>query len=336
MKSSRRAKVFTKPTLRPMFNNYNFISINQSKPARKNRAPAPPKELNARAEIKIKPPDERPPISARRRRENPYLLTPQDQPKYIDHFSTLKRKAENGNYMKESCPICKSKLGSDNLIILSCGHLVHHSCLSCFCRLTKEKVPKCPVCHAVYKIIELHINEKELQKSALIIQKAIRKYLIRKRIPEFAPPGSIMMKKWVVRQAERASSRLTHAMEHQNDCVDAIINSIDHELEWARSIMKSVEIRAHDVDWKSIREKIVERNSFTCTICLREIEEDECEITSCGHCFHESCLSSWMDYCSHQNMQANCPECREFFQHRKLREYRRPVQYANRIDDLLF
>lgn len=336
MKSSRRAKVFTKPTVRPMFNNYNFVSVNSSKPIKKSKPQAQSRNPNINFEMKVKPPSENPPVSARRKRDNPYLLTPKDQPKYIDHLSTLKRKAETGNYLNDICPICKSKLGSDNLVILSCGHFVHHSCLSCFCRLTKEKIPKCPVCHAVYKVIDLHINEKLLQSSAIKIQKVIRRYLIRKRIPEFAPTGSIMMKKWVVRQAERASSRLTSAMEHQNDCVDAIINSIDHELEWARSIMKSVEMRARDINWKEVRDKIIERNSFTCTICLREIDEDECEITSCGHCFHESCLNSWMDYCSHQNIQANCPECREFFQHRKLKEYRRPMQFSNAIDDLLF
>ena len=257
----------------------------------------------------------------RRRVAQPKFLIRPPEPKFIEKFSSLKRSVENGACIDETCPICKEKLGIENLCLLSCGHLVHKTCLNSFKKLVNEKTPRCPVCHMIYKIVEIQIDFKTLTNSAIKIQKVFRGFLVRRRIDEIAPFGSIMHRKWVLRQAQSASVRLTSVIDRQNDNVDLVLSSIDEQLEWARSVMKAVDVRGMKVDWTEIRKQAREREGV-CAICLREIDEEKAVVTSCGHVFHEDCLESWMQYCSKEQRQASCPECRSFFQVRPLKESR--------------
>ena len=257
----------------------------------------------------------------RRRPPQPKFLIRPPEPKFIEKFSSLKRSVENGTHVDEICPICKERLGAENVCILSCGHLVHKTCLNSFKKLVNEKTPRCPVCHTIYKIVDIQIDINTLNKSAVKIQRIVRGYLVRRHIDELAPFGSIMHRKWVLRQAENASARLTSVIDRQNENVDIVLSSIDEQLEWARSVMKAVDARGMKVDWAEIRRQARERKG-PCAICLREIDEDKAVVTSCGHVFHEDCLESWMQYCSKEQKQASCPECRSFFQVRPLKESR--------------
>lgn len=268
----------------------------------------------------VKPPAAPCTVHGRRRPQNKFLLTP-PQPKFVEKFSSLKQKVENGRYIESPCPICKDKLGSENICILSCGHLVHKTCLNSFNRFVNEKTPRCPVCHALYKIVDIRIDIKTLNKCATMIQRNFRGFLARQKIEEFAPRGSIMHRKWVLKQAQSTSMKLSDVIERQNDNVDIMLNSIDEELEWARSIMKAVDARGMKLDWKEVRRRARERKG-RCAVCLREIEEDKAVVTSCGHIFHEDCLESWIQYCSKDQKQTTCPECRSYFQVRPLIENR--------------
>ena len=374
MKSARRGRVFTRPVVGyslALQKTPKFL-----KKSKKSTKPLQQRNQNLiYSEKPIKPPKEAAPISARRRKapkvdillpHEPPPKSPRihqveeqlqkstrpstntvpeiciqcvkhEQPVYSARFSSLKRNAENGQNINDNCPICNKQLGTDNVVILSCGHIVHRICLTSFGRISSlNSKPKCPICHCVYQIDQLNIDPNKKEKCALLIQRVFRGYLVRRNLEQIAPPGSLMMKRIIVKKAEKASNKLTTAMEHQNDAVDAMINSIDHELEWARNVMRSVEAQVKEVNWKEVRNQILLRNEWRCTICLRIIDPNECEITSCGHCFHADCLNSWMNYCSSENNQPNCPECRAFFQHRKLREYHRPKRFADELDDILF
>ena len=164
-------------------------------------------------------------------------------------------------------------------------------------------------------------TEEEKNKAATKIQKVFRGYLVRRNKDIDIPIGTSLRRRWIIKQAEIASSRLTDAMEYHNDAVDAMINSIDHELEWARNIMKAVEEREKDVDWSNIRSRIKKRNEFVCSICLQDIQPTECTITSCVHCFHTQCIHSWSKYCTDNGTQPNCPKCRSYYQSREFVEH---------------
>ena len=375
MKSARKGRVFARPVVGfslALQKTPKFL-----KKAKKTTKPLQKRNQNLMfSENKpIKPPKESAPLTARRRKapkvevlmpKEPQINHPKnliqenslnleakpihepvecpyhryvkhEQAVYADRFSSLKRNAESGQNINDLCPICSKELGKDNVVILSCGHIVHRVCLSSFGRLSSlNSKPKCPVCHSVYQIIDLKIDPTMMDKCALKIQNVFRGYLVRRDFESIAPPGSYMLKRIIVKKAEKASNKLTTAMEHQNDAVDAMISSIDHELEWARNVMKSVEAQVQNVNWREVRNQIMMRNEWKCMIYLRIIDPNDCEITSCCHCFNRDCLNSWINYCLSVNNQPNCPECRAFFQHRKLREYRRPRRFADELDDILF
>lgn len=44
-----------------------------------------------------------------------------------------------------------------------------------------------------------------------------------------------------------------------------------------------------------------------CSICFENVEQNAC-MTSCGHCFHESCAAGWF---AEDNLRNDCPNCRK-------------------------
>lgn len=239
------------------------------------------------------------------------------EPFYQVNYSSLRREVENGKYINEMCMICKCKLGSENIVLLSCGHVLHHSCLKSFRKLSRLSVHTCPKCRQPYSIAEIDIDIEELNKCAKTIQRVFRGYIIRREMDKYVPPGSLLHRKWLALHTQTASQKLTSVIDQQNDSVDLILSTIDHQLEWARSIMKAAEVRGTDYDWNSVRKKVRTRQA-PCSICIRPIFDIECAITSCCHSFHLQCLKSWMQYCQTGGVQPSCPECRSMFQYRLL------------------
>ena len=109
------------------------------------------------------------------------------------------------------------------------------------------------------------------------------------------------------------SGNLIKVMDHQSDALDA-------DLEYSRSIMRAVEEREKRVDWDQLKRKALERTHSECPVCLREMEPKECDITSCGHMFHTTCIDSWLKFCETQDKQPTCPVCRAIFQHQAMVE----------------
>ena len=225
---------------------------------------------------------------------------------------------ENQNKFCEKCPICNERFGVKNIVVLSCGHKIHATCLMSFRRFSRQQVHKCPVCQKPYQFVEMKVEMEHHNRAAIQIQKVFRGYLFRKQLMKFIEPGSLLHRKWVLSRAEKASTRLASAIEDQSDAVDAILASIDKELDWARNVMSSVEIKGKDIDWNAVKEKIQKRWNGECPICLREIKKNECSITSCCHAFHTSCIQSWINYCQKAQNPVTCPVCRSVFQHQSL------------------
>ena len=236
------------------------------------------------------------------------------------NIDEIRKKAEIGELSGEICGICKTKFGTESITITSCGHLFHRICLNSFKRLLKEdRIFHCPICREVYTSSDVIIESEILTKSAISIQRVFRGYLVRRNLNKLTPIGSKLHRRWILSLTQNTSERLSAAMDRQNENVDIILDSIDSQLEWARTVMRSVEARGRRIEWDYVRSKARERVSI-CPICLQSIEAEECAVTSCIHCFHGQCLNSWIQFCSRENRTATCPECRSFFQYRPLIE----------------
>ena len=218
----------------------------------------------------------------------------------------------------EKCPICQERFGMENIVVLSCGHSVHMTCLMNFRRFTRDREHLCPVCRQHYEFVELKPETEHFNRCALTIQRVFRGYSVRRRMKEFVEAGSPLHKRWLFSRAERASTKLASAIEDQSDAVDAILANIDKELDWARNVMKAVEVQQREVDWKRIRESVINTGCGTCPICLRDISTTDCSITSCNHNFHTQCLNAWVQFCRNAMNTPTCPCCRSVFQHRPL------------------
>lgn len=247
------------------------------------------------------------------------IVEPPPPPLTDEQFETVKIDAQKRGFFNEVCPICLEKFGPDNMVLLSCSHLLHATCLMNFRRFTRGQVQKCPICRSQYEFVEVKAESAYHQRCARDIQRVVRGFLIRDKIGREAPAGSALHRKWVINRTQDASNRLVKALDHQNDAVDAMLTAVDHDLEYARAIMKAVEERDKRVDWSAIKRKALERGSNQeCPVCLRVMNENDSEITSCGHMFHTQCLHSWLTYCENGNNQPTCPVCRTIFQHQPL------------------
>lgn len=264
--------------------------------------------------IQIAPPSEPCPVSARRFSSN---RAPSNLSSIFD-ITLHKANIEKGLYIKHKCALCDKRFSLNDLSILTCGHIFHAECLMIFRKNSNPRNHFCPTCHQLYHIIEIKAQNVYPNIAAVLIQKHIRGYIFRQHIGETAPAGSIMHKKWVLSRAKTASILLVDAIETQSDAVDAILASIDKELDWARNVMNAVEIHEKEIDWESVKQKIVARGCGTCPICLREITCNNCMMTSCEHSFHPECLKQWLSVCEDQNNATTCPVCRSPFQFRRL------------------
>lgn len=259
------------------------------------------------------PPSEPPPISARRR--------PRPQPPPFDP-TPIKCEIAAGHFIKRECGICHANFGFKDLAILSCGHVCHLQCLLDFRRNANPRNQCCPFCRRLYQFTEVQARDVLQSRAAVLIQRHVRGFLFRRNIGDIAVPGTIMHRKWVLGRAQNASTLLVSAIETQSDAVDAILASIDKELDWARTVMKAVSVQEMAVDWADVKSRVIQRGCGTCSVCLRDIPSDECAVTSCGHCFHQQCLAEWLQFCSREDATVLCPFCRSAFQYRPLYSYK--------------
>jgi hypothetical protein len=224
-------------------------------------------------------------------------------------FLPIKSDIENGGYVKRVCELCHRPFSYHALYIFACGHVCHINCAT--------DHQHCPICPRLCQSLEIPLQSYEPQ-AAQLIQRVFRGFFVRSRIGAAAPPGSIMHRKWVLGRAQTASTMLADAIESQSDIVDAILASIDKELDWARTVMSAVDVHEKTIDGQEIRKRIVRKGCGACSVCLLDIAYDDCVVTSCEHCFHADCLNSWIDFCHKSDVTASCPVCRSAFQYRAI------------------
>jgi hypothetical protein len=224
---------------------------------------------------------------------------------------------ELGKCTKKICKICNKHLGLKPISFLTCGCSTHTECISNFRKNKNIRNCVCPECRERYRCISLDPSELYQRIAAILIQRIFRGYQVRRHMGNYLPSGSIMHRNWMLSRAQMASALLVETMESQNDIVDAILVSIDKELDWARSIMKAVDVQQKSIDWIGIGARVFEKDGpGICAVCLRDIAIWDSVVTSCEHCFHNGCLTEWMRCCHVSNHAALCPVCRSAFQFR--------------------
>lgn len=239
-----------------------------------------------------------------------------------EQFETVKIQAQDRGFYNQACPICMEPFGPDNLVLLSCSHLLHATCLMNFRKFARDHYldQRCPVCRSHYEFVQVHAESAYNSRCAALIQRVFRGYEVRCHLNEFAPQGSALNRRWVMAKVTHASNRLVSAMEHQSDAVDAMLSAIDADLEYSRQIMKAAEMREKVIDWDKVKKEALERGIGECPVCLRQMKEDDCSVTSCGHIFHTHCLKSWLSFCSGSDKPGTCPVCRAIFQWKQVIE----------------
>jgi hypothetical protein len=231
------------------------------------------------------------------------------RPVHIYDFTSIRRDIADGKYIRRRCEFCGDPFGLRPLALMSCSHVCHSDCLA---------APNhCSICHRLCQSHEVPAQIYEAH-AALLIQRVFRGSVVRSQLGILAPSGSLMHRKWVLGRAQTASTMLADAIENQSDIVDAILASIDKELDWARTVMSAVEIHEKSINWAEIHGRIARRGCGSCSICLLDIAIGDCIVTSCEHCFHARCINGWMDFCHKGDTTASCPVCRSPFQYRAL------------------
>lgn len=237
-----------------------------------------------------------------------------------EQFETVKIEAQKRGFYNESCPICLEKFGPDNMVLLSCSHLLHATCLMNFRRFVRSGHYLCPVCRQPYEFVQVKAESAYHHRMAMNIQRVFRGFLIRNKLDELAPQGSELHRKWVITKAHLASDKLVSAVDKQSDAIDAVLGSIDNDLEWARGIMKAIEQRERAIDWYEVKKKKLQEGLGECPVCIRQMNSHNASVTSCGHCFHTRCLSSWLRFCNDSSQAPTCPVCRSGFQCEKIED----------------
>ena len=237
-----------------------------------------------------------------------------------EQFETVKIDAQKRGFFNQSCPICLEPFGPDNLVLLSCSHLLHATCLMNFRKFAREHFSdqRCPVCRSHYEFVEVHAEGAYNTRCATSIQRVFRGFLIRSHMNEFAPKGSLLSRRWVMAKVTNASDRLVNAIDRQSDAVDAMLSAIDADLEYSRQVMKAAEMQGQTIDWENVRKSAISRGIGECPVCLRLMKQEDSSVTSCGHVFHTHCLQSWLSFCSGSDKPPTCPVCRGLFQWKTL------------------
>ena len=243
------------------------------------------------------------------------IVEPPPAPLTDEQFETVKIEAQKRNFFNEVCPICLEKFGPDNMVLLSCSHLLHATCLMNFRKFSRGRENFCPVCRQPYEFVEVKAESAYNERCAINIQRVFRGFMVRNKLGELAPEGSELRRRWVMGRAHLASDKLVSAVDRQSDAIDAVLGSIDHDLEWARSVMRAAEEQGRAIDWESVKKTAISRcEGQDCPVCLRKMKDEDAAVTSCGHMFHIKCLQSWLAFCEGGNQTPSCPCCRSPFQ----------------------
>ena len=92
------------------------------------------------------------------------------------------------------------------------------------------------------------------------------------------------------------------------------INEIDDitRLEYRQNILAIFNLKFNDLYMNNMYYKLPFIQHGECTICLdHTVDENECGSLSCGHVFHNKCISTWFKNKTTSRNTHSCPNCRK-------------------------
>lgn len=212
----------------------------------------------------------------------------------------------------DPCPICMEQFGMEKQVILNCSHVFHAVCLRNFEKFTlsqTDQVIRCPMCRKEDYQKKLTSDGKTvtMNRAATIIQSVYRGYRIRKLYRRaLLDINPAKKREYYANKLCVLSEKLSLHHEAHGRRIDNMLADIDYNLQKSRLVYLT------DDDWSRIVLKARDRAITDCPICMSSLFTDkstrECIVTSCGHCFHAQCLSSFESLTvMHRTM---CPICR--------------------------
>jgi hypothetical protein len=205
------------------------------------------------------------------------------------------------------------------------------------------------VCRTSHYHKRLHYQGKAQAQSyaATRIQAAFRGYLQRKRFLKLRLRSNSQFRSdYAFQQVKSLSDAYTVIAAHREQHINQFLAELDLTRQKALSSMFT------EQDWERIRDQILSRyETAECAICMNSIapaieqsihpdavgsggppvvpkvssEGTVLTMLSCGHCFHEPCLSSFEQYAEKSNLNsggiARCPVCRAGYTRRPLLDY---------------
>jgi hypothetical protein len=237
-----------------------------------------------------------------------------------EEWDKIESNAVKRNHVQEPCPICMDYFSFGKQIILDCSHIFHVDCFTNFEKFVKQQKEvklSCPLCRKerYKKKYTTQGSKAYLNKSATIIQSLWRGYKTRKMYRKVLLDKQPKKKlEYYARKLNILSDKLILYQSMQEKAVNYAISLSDYNLQKSKLSFLSNE------EWEDIIEKAKIRNPTTCPICMCSLFsnkksdnsiEKHCIVTSCGHCFHGQCISSFEIFSPLG--RTFCPLCRSSY-----------------------
>ncbi|EFC39536.1 hypothetical protein NAEGRDRAFT_72718 [Naegleria gruberi] len=216
------------------------------------------------------------------------------------------------SHLEDGCPICFESFAFNDIVcITNCGHVYHQNCLQSFERCNIWRKRSCPMCRLEdYQRKETKLHLSLLKNTcALMVQSLCRGNVMRKiyRRLYFAKYPD-RHEKYCVSKLSSINERLESRVIQDEKNVDDFLKRIDEQVKQSLLILNMQEDQWNKVESKALGR---EEKDEECPICLCAFKGRKCTITSCGHIFHEKCLSSFEKFIESKNQK--CPVCRQIY-----------------------
>lgn len=257
-----------------------------------------------------------------------------EPPLSSEQWTAIERLAVERNHVSDPCPICMEPLGvKEKQMILDCSHIFHIDCFRNFERFTRMNMDaklQCPMCRKEeYKKritgearkVYLHLcavryvvlpqysieSSRSLTYIHLLrIQSLWRGYRTRRMFrKDLLKRNPVKKREYYAKKIHTLNEKLISHQLAQDRAVDQLLLQTEYNLQKSR-------LSYLDEDkWHIIYQKALARGYDACPICMCDMDDSTkpCVITSCTHCFHAQCLSSFESFNPMVN-RLSCPSCR--------------------------
>ncbi|XP_057289444.1 RING finger protein 32-like [Hydractinia symbiolongicarpus] len=233
-----------------------------------------------------------------------------------EQWAILKKKSNSRGDSSQPCAICKDNYNQfRQQILLSCSHVFHRQCIASFEKYSGKAI--CPICRRTNyeKRVIFDGSIITLNRSATVIQKHWRRYIIQKRyiqLREKIPPSDKKLRrKYYEQKFLKLSDKLVESYDYHYEDVSHFIDSIDQNLVSSKSVMKRFTERDMlENEWENIQIKAIKRGKKECPICLSLLNDGSkgTMLLSCTHVYHMQCLLAYEQY--NNKHEKLCPVCR--------------------------